>query len=242
MTHYNYSKSWRRIELLSLTIFALLTLAKLYQGWSASSLMLVCSLLAGILVADFTSGIVHWFADTWGTDQWPLVGPTLIRSFREHHRDPASITRHDFVETNGASAFAALPLMILCLILPSGWSVFFFTYAHGILWTNQIHKWSHSARIPGWVTWLQKSRLILTVKSHNTHHSGIFDSHYFITTGFWNPILQRPFFGWLERLITRLTGLIPREDDQRSVQAFQHAKASARSRTRETPPQQQISV
>ena len=33
----------------------------------------------GILFADFMSGIVHWIADTWGSLEVPLIGPTFIR-------------------------------------------------------------------------------------------------------------------------------------------------------------------
>src|SRR5262249_21391026 len=65
----------------------------------------------GFVGADLVSGIVHWVGDTWGTPDWPILGPSLIRPFREHHVDPQAIVRHDFIETNGNSSLGSLILV-----------------------------------------------------------------------------------------------------------------------------------
>ena len=108
-----YSKSFRMVEILSIISFWSLSIAiavKASAFASAYPWVLVAALVAGFLMADFVGGFVHWLGDTWGSTEMPILGKALIRPFREHHVDEKAMTRHDYIETNGANCMVAVPV------------------------------------------------------------------------------------------------------------------------------------
>ncbi|XP_046398555.1 plasmanylethanolamine desaturase [Ischnura elegans] len=180
----------------------------------------------GIITADLGSGLVHWGADTWGSVELPIVGKAFIRPFREHHIDPTSITRHDFIETNGDNFMLTIPFLGCItwdfLTLPEdqlqykfSWICYLFLLAIFVAMTNQIHKWSHTYfGLPGWVVWLQDHRLILPRRHHRTHHVAPHETYFCITTGWLNwPLEKVRFWAILEWAIQTVTGCRPRADD-----------------------------
>ena len=85
-----------------------------------------------------------------------------------------------------------------------------------VMWTNQIHKWSHlePEETPMALKVLQRLHLILPPGHHQLHHTAPFDRYYCITTGWLNwPLTKLGFYRHSERLVTALFGLIPRRDD-----------------------------
>jgi len=172
-----------------------------------------------LLTVDFLSGLLHWAADTWGNVSWPVVGKSIIQSFRLHHIDQKGITRHDFIETNGDVAIVALIVQILGIGV-----LFFFTFHYFFIayfgfvtiigqMTNQMHKWAHQDRVPRIITFLQRYDVILSAEHHGLHHKAPHTSYYCITFGWMNPFLTSiRFFPRLEKVITFCTGLQPRDD------------------------------
>src|SRR5204863_7360721 len=80
--------------------------------------------------------------------------------------------------------------------------------------TTQFRKWAHMDEPPKLARLLQRASLILPRDHHAVHHSAPDAKYYCITVGWLNEALFRfRFFQTLERVITWLTGLIPREDD-----------------------------
>lgn len=220
-----YSKTFRKIEIAALLVYHVVTLAlviKLAKFYIGKPIQISAIVFLGLITADFVSGFVHWAGDTWGSPDWPIIGQTMIRTFREHHVDQLAITRHDFVETNATNCLISLPVLLICWAIPLhqgqiirpfvvSWMVSMTTWVYA---TNQIHKWSHQAAPSRFVRLLQKTHLILGAQNHSIHHAPPYAKYYCITTGWLNLPLDRiGFFPKLETLITKLTGAIPREDD-----------------------------
>jgi ubiquitin-conjugating enzyme E2 variant len=172
-----------------------------------------CGVAAGALVADLASGTVHWLCDRFGDESTPLVGPYLIASFREHHRDPGSIARHGFLERTGSNAFAAAAfLAVVSAVLPLLGGAALESAGTGLalaasLWTaftNEIHLQAHRERPARLARTLQRTRLVLSPEAHARHHAGPHDRAYCIATGWANPALdQLRVFARLERRFGR---------------------------------------
>jgi ubiquitin-conjugating enzyme E2 variant len=156
------------------------------------ALLALASLPLGVAVADLLSGIVHWACDTFLEETTPVVGPLLIAPFREHHRDPTAIVRHGFVERNGHTGLAAIP--IACVGLAPGASFVLSAWALGcslaVLATNQLHAWAHAESVPRAVRWLQRHGAVLSPAKHAAHHRAG-DERYCVTTGWTSVLLDR---------------------------------------------------
>lgn len=224
-----YTKSKRALEITSLTVCFFLWMTALVRTarWYAHSpdaklsdivLNLPLSLFFGALTADFVSGVAHWALDTWGSTATLIFG-FLIRSFREHHVDQTSITRHDFIETNGDNTLPVNPALLLMVFVPVTSSTvvyhtFLVSFTLLVIFTNQCHKWAHEAKPHPWVRLAMDCHLTLSPQNHRIHHKGEHDLHYCITTGWLNPFLDAiNFWRKAETVITFLTGAIPRAND-----------------------------
>lgn len=82
----------------------------------------------------------------------------FLRPFREHHIDPTSITRHDFIETNGDNFMVTIPFLYKLtwdfLTLPESeiqqkfvWTCYWFLLAIFVAMTNQVIEYNLSIYI-----------------------------------------------------------------------------------------------
>lgn len=152
--------------------------------------MIPIAALCGWLLADLFSGLVHWALDTFGSVRTPVVGPAFIRPFREHHAEPETMTRHDFIEVNGASCLGCLPLLLLALLLDGFLQALVVFTCIGVLLTNQCHKWAHMDSPPPFVKVLQRLGLILRADEHRLHHTPPYNSHFCTASGWLNRPLN----------------------------------------------------
>jgi len=201
---------------LALVLVHLIRFAQIPELWGWPLPVL---LLAALPAADFVSGFVHWFGDTWGDERTPFLGQPFIRPFRFHHAEPLNMLHSNFFTTNGDTALASLPYLAVPFAIPLDhtWgriaAVFFCGIGVWGMWTSQFHMWAHMKSPPRVVAWLQQRRLILGPNHHWQHHKSPFTRNYCITTGWCDPILTRlRFFPTLEWGITKLTGIRPRRE------------------------------
>jgi hypothetical protein len=183
-----YGRTQRFLELAGFSLFVALVLLNVRE-MQINAMSLVFLVIAWI-VADLLSGVAHWAFDRFGSVRTPVLGPAFIRPFREHHADPAAMTRHDFVETNGASCLACVPLLGVALYATPGWQAFLVFLCLGVLATNQCHKWAHMARPPRTARFFQGLHLVLKPEAHKLHHTPPYASHYCTASGWLNPLLN----------------------------------------------------
>jgi plasmanylethanolamine desaturase len=113
------------------------------------------ALAAGVVAADFGSGLVHWGADTWGRDDLPVIGPRLLVPFRVHHINPDDFLRRRFLDTNGDAAVITIPVLAGLLAVPLDASGAGAVAVAGFglcgigMVTNQIHQWARWGSDPG---------------------------------------------------------------------------------------------
>ncbi len=183
--------------------------------------------LTGMLAADFASGLIHWAADTWGSESMPVLGRRLLHPFRVHHVNPDDFLQRHFIDTNGDVAFLGIPFLILAMSLSAAGDVWrvpavFLTAFCGVgLFTNQIHQWAHRPEPPFLVGFLQRCGLILGHEAHGRHHAHPYAENYCITTGWCNRALAAvDFFRRAERVVTAVTGWVPRQDEVMYQQAL----------------------
>jgi ubiquitin-conjugating enzyme E2 variant len=78
-----------------------------------------------------------------------FIGRNFLRPFREHHIDPTSITRHDFIETNGDNFAVTVPYLLCMAYKFTYWNdieirqtynfeVYMFLLAIFVSLTNQV--------------------------------------------------------------------------------------------------------
>lgn len=179
-----------------------------------TALKSAASILGGLFLADFISGLIHWFEDRYGNPKWPVLGHT-IRANQEHHFRPRAFLEGSFLSRNRevfvlGALFLAGFWVTGTLNLFTGSAVLFGMFA------NEFHRAAHrSPKENGrLITALQKTGLAQSFQHHAAHHRQGKDTHYCVVTNYTNPILERiGFFPALERIVEATTGRVPRLDE-----------------------------
>jgi len=175
------------------------------------------SLIVCFLIADFLSGLGHWFEDTWTVPgKSSFLDKSIILPNIDHHRRPGGMNPNAYWTTNRVTiVLTAIVGVILLLCHVSAWQPYFilFLAAH----SNQIHAWAHTRKVPKIIGWLQKYGILQSVSHHGLHHKRPYESRYCTTTNFLNPFLDGiGFWRGLEALAVKCGATVERGSEARS--------------------------
>lgn len=207
--------------------------------------LLAFAIPLSLILGDLVSGLVHWIADTYFSEETPVIGQSLVKPFRLHHLYPRDICTHDLVTTVGNVCIIAVPVLAICIYLlwswdDSSWLAFAILcvalMSLATVLTNQFHKWAHQEQPSRMVCWLQRTRLVLPPAHHQIHHTRPFNMHYCITNGWLNPILNEiGFFRRLEGGL-RLVGIEVATVAERVAPAITTADEQLVQQSQRQPP------
>ncbi|MEO0983457.1 MAG: fatty acid desaturase CarF family protein [Pseudomonadota bacterium] len=182
--------------------------------WLIEAATIAVQIAGGLLLADFLSGVFHWFEDRYGNPKWPVLGHT-IRQNQQHHFTPRSFLSGSTFARN--KEVWAIGLGFLALFGALGWlNAFTGSAVLFGMFANEIHAAAHRSPAENGhlITWLQRLGLMQSHAHHAQHHRKGKDTHYCVMTNYLNPALERiGFFQRLERAIKAATGAVPRLDE-----------------------------
>lgn len=188
----------RIAEFCGLVLFASLWLLGASQLRAIDPFLIVLSLPLAYYLADLFSGLVHWVCDSFGTSETFVLGPALIKPFRDHHKNPQDITRISLVENLGASGIAGTVVMLLARPAFAAAGSPLADFSLCLLWwfvafaflSNLFHRWAHIpfGKRPRWIRGLQTLGLVLDSQAHGIHHQRPHRRNYCILCGWANGL------------------------------------------------------
>lgn len=142
------------------------------------------------LLADFMSGVVHWWEDRYGDPTWPIVGRLVVAPNILHHTDQLAFTRGNYWRRNWTTLVPALTAAGL-----AGWAGWWILAAALVILSqaNEIHAWAHQ-RCCRPVRGLQLLGILQSPMQHAEHHRKPFDRNYCTVSDLLNPVLAA--IGW----------------------------------------------
>lgn len=151
--------------------------------------------VAMVLLADFITGVIHWWEDTYGLPTWWLIGMAVIEPNIEHHENPTAMLRGTYWSRNYQTIVSAAPVVALCWWM--GWPVVAVAFALAAAMGNEVHAWNHGLAMPWWAAKLQEMGLLQSKRQHGSHHKRPWDRTYCTLTNVVNPVIDP----WLWRVM-----------------------------------------
>jgi hypothetical protein len=195
--------------------------------------LVVIAVFAGLFLADFFTGLIHWVTDTWFDE---ILFTRVVSIAREHHLYPHHIIGYGFRDYVGYTSWPAalvfgpvVPWLLLwaepsavryvsVLIIGEICAVSFFG--------THFHRFGHRRSDNPIVRFLQKTRFLITPQYHALHHGGTHETHYCVVNGWANVACDAiGFWHGLEKIVIRLTRAVPRHNDSEWVARFRQDRS-----------------
>lgn len=160
-------------------------------------------------LADFASGVGHWFEDRYAREEWRVIGPLIATPNREHHDDPRGMSPH-YLDRNAVTIGLATAGAVATLAVagPTPWLLVFLFASQA----NEVHYRAHHPR-RGIFRALQATGWFQSPAHHGEHHRGNHDVRYCVMTNWINPLLDLVrFWKGLELAVYFATGIRPHEE------------------------------
>ncbi|RMF73019.1 MAG: Kua-ubiquitin conjugating enzyme hybrid localization domain containing protein [Alphaproteobacteria bacterium] len=187
------------------------------MAWWLLPLLLPIALFLG----DFATGFVHWAVDTWFDEE--SLG-RLVMIAREHHTHPTHVLHYGFLEHATLGSTIVIPVILPLwgaarLALPAAGALAFsficLVVALCLFFGTTLHNLGHRRSRSVILRFLQRNRLLISPAYHAVHHRPPQTVRYCVVNGWADAVCDRlGLWRHLERLISRLTGAIPRRDDE----------------------------
>jgi len=155
--------------------------------------MIYLKIIGIILLADFLTGLFHFYADNYGVMDSKYL-TVSINGLLIHHEFPNLMTEQSYWDLTKGVYKVGGAIFLVSLFFGFHWEILLFVLISSQ--ANIIHKWSHQKRSknPQFVRFLQTLRIIQTKKNHMKHHNGRYDNYYCVMTNVLNPILKKIMF------------------------------------------------
>ncbi len=161
------------------------------------------------LLADFITGLVHWWQDAYGNPTWPIVGKYVVVPNLNHHKNPRGMLKDKYWTRVGASVITAI--LLITIFWFCGWHSWRMILCLAFTTQgNHIHAMAHRTKKENGpvIMFLQKLGIFQNRKMHGWHHKAPYDTNFFILTDYLNPLFNKiRFFERLEKLVLKVLGI-----------------------------------
>lgn len=172
--------------------------------------MIALEIFSLILLADFITGGIHWWEDTYGDPSWKYLGKLIVVPNIEHHQFPRKFLNNSFWGRIRLSFIFGLLLIGVFAIFDAVTWQLILLFAYAAL-ANECHAASHRTDKENgiFIRFIQTIGLIQSRKMHGHHHTAPYSTNYCIQTNYLNPILNTIRFWTILETIIAWFGIKP---------------------------------